>query len=398
MGVSPASARSGVRGLPALFRKASRSTTAGVIGMWGFWSVTVLSLAATSARLPIPDPNWWPPELVKLAPPLARWDSGWYYGIAVAGYQYDYPMGQNNIAFYPLYPFLARWIAAALGTPVFETGIGLSLLCLLGALVFLGKLVQIWGAGEAVRPTAQAILVYPSAFFFAAFYTESLFLLTTVAAIWAARRGRWLVSGLAGAAAALTRHNGIFVFIPILVLVWKDAGPRLRNFRAAHLAALGAPLLGAVIYPLYLWDRWGSPFLYLTNKTTGWVREVQWPWVLFSSAVSEAWYRVTVGGLSDKTKFWLEFVSLFLFTFLAVLLIRRRLLAEGLYCAATLLMLWGSGSLDGMQRFVLVLFPCFFVLADFLRRHPVLSFAYTVVGIGFGTLLLTRFIHWIFVA
>ena len=105
-----------------------------------------------------------------------------------------------------------------------------------------------------------------------------------------------------------------------------------------------------------------------------------------------------MGGLSDKTRFWMEFGSLLLFTLFTLFLFRRRLWAEGAYCAATLLILWSSGTLDAMQRYVLGLFPCFFVLAEFLRRRPVMAFVYTFAGTGFGVLLLVRFIKWIFVA
>src|SRR3954471_25030138 len=44
---------------------------------------------------------------------LLQWDSEWYFKIATEGYRYNGdPTIQQNIVFYPLYPMLARGLAA----------------------------------------------------------------------------------------------------------------------------------------------------------------------------------------------------------------------------------------------------------------------------------------------
>ena len=45
---------------------------------------------------------------------FARWDSGWYYGIASGGYKYV-EGGRNNLAFFPVYPQLMGVLGRALG-------------------------------------------------------------------------------------------------------------------------------------------------------------------------------------------------------------------------------------------------------------------------------------------
>src|SRR5262245_51847354 len=51
----------------------------------------------------------WPIELGLM------WDSGWYAGIALNGYTYEAGgLGNTNVAFAPLFPFLTRTLASIL--------------------------------------------------------------------------------------------------------------------------------------------------------------------------------------------------------------------------------------------------------------------------------------------
>ena len=50
-----------------------------------------------------------------------RWDSGWYMFIAQQGYSTISTAAQpyaSNLAFWPAFPFLARFLAAATGMPI----------------------------------------------------------------------------------------------------------------------------------------------------------------------------------------------------------------------------------------------------------------------------------------
>ena len=91
--------------------------------------------------------------------------------------------------------------------PVFTAGMGISLLCLLAALLILADLLAEDGP-ERVLPGIAVLLCFPTAFYFASFYPKSLFILATAAAFLTSKRGRWGWAGIAGAAAGLTRLNG----------------------------------------------------------------------------------------------------------------------------------------------------------------------------------------------
>jgi hypothetical protein len=103
-------------------------------------------------------------------------------------------------------------------------------------------------------------------------------------------------------------------------------------------------------------------------------------------------------GAGGKLNFVFQNGVLILFTILTIGLVVRRKVAGALYCAATLAVLFNSGSTDSVQRYLLALFPCFFLLSDFLRRRPALAFAYLFGSLGLLMTMLTRFVNWIWVA
>jgi len=333
------------------------------------------------------------------APPLARWDSGWYYRIAVEGYRYDSPSYQSSVGFYPLYPVLVGAIVRVFHTPIFGTGIALSLLCILGALFLIRDLSSLWDSRGDPDGTPEAILFFPTAFFFAAFYTESLFLLATAACLWGLRRGRWFVAGLGAAAAALTRLNGALTLIPIAIAAGAEASWRLRNIRARHVFACLLGVAGAAAYPAYLWRRFGSPLLYIhaKNNVLGVSQGFRPPWHLLRLVFKRGFELVTGLNMGHQIRSWLELGSLLAFSVLAVLLFRRRLIPEAGYCVASVLVFWCAGSFDAMDRYVLVLFPCFYLIGDLLRRRATAAFAYRFVGAALEALLLIRFVRGVWV-
>jgi hypothetical protein len=362
-----------------------------IVGMWAAWSVGILLLASAAQRLPGASQSPW--AGVPDPPPLARWDSGWYRSVAVEGYHYSGER-ESNVGFYPLYPLLVRGLSSLAHAPLLPTGIVLSLVCLGGALLLIGDLFVEWGGRGMGAAGAAVLLCYPTAFFLAAFYTESLFLLLAAAALWGARRERWAVSGAAALAVGLTRFNG-FLLVPAVVAY---AVPSLRipgKPRWPPILAVTAALAGAVLYPLYLWRRFGDPFLYVHNKIAGWSVRPRPVWTLATSTLHEVLAQIREP--TDPARVALEVGSTALFLVLTAALFVERRVPEGIYAAATLLLLLTSGTLAGIQRYVLVLFPCFFPLARLLRPRPALAFAYGVVGIGGGVVLLHRFVHWLFV-
>src|SRR4051812_15504809 len=165
------------------------------------------------------------PFLDSVLSPLARWDSVWYLGIAHDGYS-----GASS-AFFPLYPLLVRTFAVT-GSPgaLLVSAYFVSLGSLLGALWLMQRLVALELGSDAVARSAVLLLaVFPGALWFGAPYSESLFLLLSVGAFYAARTGRWWVAGALAAPAAATRSAGIVLVVPLLVLWWQSRPRRGRG-------------------------------------------------------------------------------------------------------------------------------------------------------------------------
>jgi len=114
------------------------------------------------------------PSATAEALPLARWDADWYRSIAVSGYVWDGETGVGNVAFFPLYPMLARAIAAT-GLPFFWAATLLSHAAFVASVVQsqrLGALRAGASAGPSAGPSELlALLTFPWAFFLLAPYS-----------------------------------------------------------------------------------------------------------------------------------------------------------------------------------------------------------------------------------
>jgi hypothetical protein len=140
-----------------------------------------------------------------------RFDTNWYLEIARDGY-----VDAGSKVYFPLYPLLIRLVSALVGNAMLAALL-VSNVALIGALVLLYRLSEaLFGATSARRAVAYWLL-FPTAFFLFAAYTESLFLFLVLAAFDCARRDKWILAALFGALAALTRLQGVLLIVPLAI-------------------------------------------------------------------------------------------------------------------------------------------------------------------------------------
>jgi hypothetical protein len=228
----------------------------------------------------------------KLSNLPARFDAGWYGGIAVDGYSFGGSFKrQENIAFFPAFPLLMR----AVGYPIGAFGPGMPkekrVLRLLWGGVFLSIFAFAWASaylwrlardiiGESRATDAVALLAaYPFSIFYSAPYTESVFLLGAVAAVYHFRRDEWVKAGAWGLLVGLTRPNGCFLSLVLAALIaerlWREraaesAIPRARI--AASLASAAMPGVGMLGYSVYVHSLTGSFFGWARMHEAAWGR------------------------------------------------------------------------------------------------------------------------------
>ena len=131
----------------------------------------------------------------------------------------------------------------------------------------------------------------PVSFFLSAVYTESLFLALSVGSIYAARRERWLLCGVLGFLAAISRNGGVALILPTAIIYLY--GPRAAATlaltrwaaRARRLGPAAAALPAAARRAVARADpRWArSP----TSPTSGSATATRW----LRSASESVWYR-----------------------------------------------------------------------------------------------------------
>ena len=359
-----------------------------------------------------------------LVSPAARWDAAWYLTIARDGYGDAHAHAQA--AFYPLYPLLMRAGGWVVGSPL-VAGILISLACFLGALVLLHRLVTLELGDAYARPAVLLVAFFPSALFFSAVYSESLFLLVSVGAFLAARRERWALAGALGGLAALTRNSGVLLLLPLALLFLY--GPRSGGTPTAARARwlpryrLAPQALWLALVPLgiALWLGWSAAALGDAfapyHAQALWLRHFE-PLGALTGGIdhaADAVRALTRGGattpyLAAGGGSSLEPVSqsLLLFGFLVFALValvgvlRRLPLAYGAYTAVALAMTLSypvdDQPLISLPRYLLALFPLQMWLALWTsRREGRLERTLGVSAVLLG-LLAAQFARWGFVA
>ncbi len=333
--------------------------------------------------------------------PWTRKDAGWFVHIAREGYG----QGTGRAAFFPLYPMLVRVASVLTLGSYWVAGMLVSLASYAGAMVLLFRLAALETDRRIAARTVVLISVFPTAFVFSAVYSESLFMLLTVAAFYWARRRRWVLACVAGFLATLTRSSGLILVVPLLLIFadqqgWMSRRPRLSSPDDARVAWVLLVPAGLLAYMAYLWVKFGNATLFMDVQHTYWRRALNWPW-------SDVWRgaRAAVRGASaiyaDLSLFptgllpghrleflfartLLPFLALMFAVFCLVLVFRRLPLPYGVYGLLALLvpLLEPSGiaPLYSFHRFVLVVFPLFMGLALTLDKRKKLFWVIAAVS------------------
>ncbi len=320
----------------------------------------------------------------------SRWDTGFYVSIAEEGYVYqDVPL--PSVPFFPLLPLLMRAVTPLTGDTLLG-GVWISNLALLLAVILFYRLVQEkWGDSVAERGVWY-LLIFPTAFFGSAVYTESLFLLWAIGALYFARKGYWELAGIFGVAATLTRFIGIIV-APMLLIEWFVQRRSLEGEdRPSYLALLAPALtpLGLIAYMGYLWQMFGDPLAFLSGAAA-WERVPKTPWVMIGDLLQTpagGWWSAILAGRIHQDN-WIDFSLVAVFFIIALVLLFQRSWTESFYVFAGVLVPLSSGLLMSQRRYMWVLFPAFILLARWGERPWVdrLITALSLTGLALFTAL-----------
>jgi Mannosyltransferase (PIG-V) len=299
---------------------------------------------------------------------LLQRDGMHYLTIARRGYALE------EWAFYPLYPGLAWALGHVLGSAV-RAGLVVSAVSSAASCVALRRLVALSHGQPAGDRAAALFLMFPTHFFFTAFYTEALFFALVTLSFLAFAEKRLGAAAAWGAFATLTRSSGLLLVPAMLIGALHES--RWRRFDRKVLVLTALPLaLGA--------------FLVLSKIETGdfltpftiqrlWGRKTTFPLLSILQAAQDVrahpldWQRdidcaATLAGFA-----------------LAARALRRTDAATATFALASLLLPISSGIVISMARFIATIpavYVVLAVLASTRARFVALSSAFAVAQLG----------------
>ena len=313
----------------------------------------------------------------------ARWDVGWYLGVASDGYSFSPEAQQNarqqNIVFFPAMPLLMRVAGRLFGgsaAAYMWGGSVVSLIAFLAALVYLFRLARDLLASETLAAyVVWLISAYPFSLFYGVPYTESLFLVGSVGAFYHFGRREFWKGGAWGLLVGLTRPNGCFLSVPLALIAlepwlpaWLVGGTRAADpvrmqMRTparliSSMAAASLPGIGVLLYSAYIWSLTGDPLSWAEGHIA-WGRSYQGLWVL----VSDRYQFLSDAGIYTYTsQASADFNQLIgvVFALIPVWPVARRYgLAFAVFILINILPPLAAGGLLSAGRFSSVLFPAF---------------------------------------
>lgn len=334
-------------------------------------------------------------------PPLARWDSFWFYDIAAGGYTgpssehnawpIDAAKRQRRLGFLPLYPLAMRLVTAGLSTDFFTAGLWVSRTSLLLTLVMLMLYQRPAERDQDDRwEPLVAMLAFPSAFVLVSVYTESLFLAMVLSSFVLADRGWYLSGAVAAFFAGLTRSNGL-ALIPALLIVGYMKWRQGQRSAWPFAPALGGVAAYGLLAIYYTW-RFGDPVAYLTAKREIWGVHLAPPWTSLDVGITRFQHALTAHDL-QSVYVYLELPCVYLIIGSCVLLILCRLWAEATFVAASSMMTFVSGTLWGLPRLTIFLFPIFVLLGKLHRNHRVLWYLFLLLAVFAQACLLLNYVN-----
>jgi len=298
-----------------------------------------------------------------------NFDGEHFLSIARMGYQ---PL---NYFFFPLFPIIVRFLANIFGGRLYDfsiSGLLISNLSFLVAMFGLWKLVRLDSKKNIAVNTVLLLLLFPTSFYFGSFYSESLFLALVVWSFYCARKEKWILASILAGLSSATRVVGI-VMLPVLFVEYY-----LKNNKRIHInwklfSILLFSCLGFFVYLFYLQKETGD-FMVFVNTVSIFgdqrsSRIVALPQV-FYRYIFKILPNLNYSFLPGVYTTFLEFIVAILFLFLSLCSLKKQRLSYFIYLFGTYLVPTLSGSFSSLPRYVLISFPGFIILGEFINKLP----------------------------
>ncbi|MBQ4090323.1 MAG: hypothetical protein IJC56_10680 [Clostridia bacterium] len=199
-----------------------------------------------------------------------RWDGHHYIGL-IENWYVNEGDPRLHIVFFPLYPAIGRIIHLTTGLSPTACAYLVSNLMFIGCGVVMFRLAEVtYGKGAGLKAMLLMNLS-PLTLFCSTTYTESTFMLTTLCAVYFARRQKFGLALVFGMLSANSRMVGMATAIPIFfeMLRAKADMPRAKRYVLCVVSVLPVAF-GLLAYLWLNYEVTGDPFRFMVYQSEHW--------------------------------------------------------------------------------------------------------------------------------
>lgn len=292
---------------------------------------------------------------------MVRYDGFQYTHIAESGYT-----NTSYTAFFPLYPLLIRMVTALSGLSYQIVGLLLSWVLIIPMAIMIFKWAKLESKKLKIKVNPYLLLgllaIFPTSFYLALAYTETLFILLTVSALYFYRSERYFVALLFALLSSATRTQGVIlcVFFGVdFILNWR--ANKTFDYRKLVPAVFG--VFGLLAYMAFLSVYFGNPLEFL---------EAQKSWGRLEG-------NVITNLISSMRPVFLWFILILIVGLKSIWQYLGK--AYFVYSLIFILLPVSSGRLDSINRYMLSLIPLFLALAFAASTKPkAIQFGYVALS------------------
>jgi Gpi18-like mannosyltransferase len=311
-----------------------------------------------------------------------RWDASHYLGLAKNGYVAK-GEGRFSIVFYPLYPWLIR-AAFVFCRNYFVAALVVSGVASICAALLFRRLLALDYPARISRLAVWFLFIFPTAYFLHIGYTESLFLALVLGSFLAARKRFWMLAGVIGAFACLTRVNGLLLGPALALEAWLQyRETRKLDWRWLWIGALGLGFAG------YLWLNYsvtGNAFTFSRIMEKHWYKKLTFPWF----GIRDVWLRIPHFNLTEGLHEFIFIVFAFLCAVWSWIKLRP---SYALWITLNWLLITSTTYVVSVPRYCLTLFPIFILFAGAAAARPLAGRILTAICLLLLALFATKFAH-----
>lgn len=384
--------------------------------VFSIWRVSLFSIAAVAPHILNYRPTFVYPELLpqfiktSWIYSWANFDGVHYITIAKEGYK----AADLIQAFFPVFPLFMRATSFVMSNELvaglFISNVAFVLLLGTWYLYF-----RLFFSEKTVLLSLFILLTFPTSFFFAAVYGESLFLLFVLLSLFFAHKKIWWAASLTAFFAVGSRIVGVFV-IPMLMLeLFQQTHSNVNvstltlkkvlefvKTEYKRILIISLSFLSLALYMLYLWLEFKDPFyFYSVQSKFGGGREQS---VISYFQVLWRYLKILVTANIRTFSYYAAaqelVISLLTLGAIGLGLVKKyQIRLSWMFfslCAYFLPTL--TGTLSSMPRYVLVIFPIFLVAAQVFQKRKYLFIVYTIFSVALLIINTIMFIQGYWVA